>query len=137
MMLSCIALASLLAGCSTTPSLHEHAVSHRHRRSRVTTPVTTALPPSPGPPGIGGFSVFYGVNFDLAGFVPFARTDTATLLAALDPSTIRWPGGTEADFYDWHNGLSTLKPAKEPFTLAEVTHEKWTRALDGLLRLGQ
>jgi hypothetical protein len=120
MVLSCIVLASLLAGCSTTPSVHRNATPHRRHRSRVTTPVTTVLPPSPGPPGTGGFSVFYGVNFDLAGFVPFAGTDTATLLAALDPSTIRWPGGTEADFYDWHSGLSTLKPAKEPFTLADL-----------------
>jgi hypothetical protein len=64
--------------------------------------------------------VFYGVNFDLAGFVPFARTDAVTLLAALEPSTIRWPGGTEADFYDWHSGLGTLKPAKKPFTLADL-----------------
>jgi len=36
------------------------------------------------------------------------------------PSTIRWPSGTEADFYNWHSGLSTLKPAKESFTQADL-----------------
>jgi hypothetical protein len=63
---------------------------------------------------------FYGVNFDLAGFEPFAHTDVGRLLAALEPATIRWPGGTEADFYDWHTGLDTQKPNRTPFTLGDL-----------------
>jgi hypothetical protein len=63
---------------------------------------------------------FYGVNFDLAGFVPFAKADVGALLAALEPSTIRWPGGTEADFYDWHSGQDTRKPSRAPFTLNDL-----------------
>jgi hypothetical protein len=63
---------------------------------------------------------FYGVNFDLAGFETFAHTDVSRLLALLRPSTLRWPGGTEADFYNWHTGLDTEKPYRAPFTLQEL-----------------
>jgi hypothetical protein len=63
---------------------------------------------------------FYGVNFDLAGFEPFAGADTGPLLAALEPSTIRWPGGTEADFYDWRTGQDEEKTGQEPFTLQDL-----------------
>ena len=63
---------------------------------------------------------FYGVNFDLAGFVPFAKDNPDTILVVLEPSTIRWPGGTEANFYDWHTGLDTRKPAKVAFTLKDL-----------------
>jgi hypothetical protein len=62
----------------------------------------------------------YGVNFDLAGFEPFAHAPVDSLLAGLDPATLRWPGGTEADFYDWHTGQSTRKPGPVPFTLGDL-----------------
>jgi hypothetical protein len=65
-------------------------------------------------------SGFYGINYDLAGFEPFARTDTGPLLAALEPSTIRWPGGTEADFYDWRTGENEEKAGEAPFTLKDL-----------------
>jgi hypothetical protein len=72
--------------------------------------------PTTGRPGLP----LYGVNFDLAGFEPFAHAPVDPLLADLDPATVRWPGGTEADFYDWHTGQSTRKPGPVPFTLGDL-----------------
>jgi hypothetical protein len=63
---------------------------------------------------------FYGVNFDFAGFAPFAQTNVGPLLAALQPTTLRWPGGTEADFYDWRTGQDTQKPGWPTFSLAQL-----------------
>ncbi|HLG93181.1 MAG TPA: hypothetical protein VKY15_09410, partial [Acidimicrobiales bacterium] len=60
------------------------------------------------------------MNFDYAGFEPFSRVNTGPLLAALEPTTIRWPGGTEADFYDWRTGENQEKPGNVPFTLNDL-----------------
>jgi hypothetical protein len=78
----------------------------------------SSIPPAAGPSRspLG----FYGVNFDDAGFEQFSRVDTSPLLAALEPATIRWPGGTEADFYDWHTGENQEKPGQVPFTLDDL-----------------
>lgn len=48
---------------------------------------------------------FYGVNYDLQNARRF-RTDPKVdqQIATLDPTTMRWPGGTEADFYNWRTG---------------------------------
>jgi len=116
-LVACVLSASLLAGCTSSLRTHKLASPHlHHHRARryVGLPVPPTGPHVPLPPN------FYGVNFDLAGFMPFARSDTGALLAALEPSTIRWPGGTEADFYDWHNGLDTQKPTKVTFTLQDL-----------------
>jgi hypothetical protein len=98
---------ALLAACSAPASSRKQAASTDHG----------APPPSTAPSGAWNF---YGVNFELAGFEPFAKTDTAALLKVLEPATIRWPGGTEANFYDWHSGQSTQKPTKTPFTLGDL-----------------
>jgi hypothetical protein len=91
--------------------------------------VSPPCPLAPGSPARGPVPAcplgqlpprFYGVNFDLAGFETFAHTDVGRLLALLQPSTLRWPGGTEADFYNWHTGLDTEKPYRAPFTLQEL-----------------
>lgn len=55
-----------------------------------------------------------------ASFEVFSHADTGPLLVALAPSTIRWPGGTEADFYDWHTGATTRKAGRVPFTLSDL-----------------
>jgi hypothetical protein len=115
-LLACVLSASLLAACSTSP----HATPGRSSHHLVTNPGTTALPLSPTNSDTGKLAHFYGVNFDLAGFVPFAKADVGALLAALEPSTIRWPGGTEADFYDWRSGQDTRKPTRAPFTLNDL-----------------
>jgi hypothetical protein len=99
---------ALLAGCA--PAGSTAASTQQPRRGAPTGAASPAVPQSR----------FYGVNFDLAGFEPFARADTGPLLAALEPSTIRWPGGTEADFYNWRSGENEEKPGQVPFTLGDL-----------------
>lgn len=68
-------------------------------------------------PGFG--AGFYGVNYDLATSALFAGDKNEdSQLAALDPGTIRWPGGTEADFYNWKTG--TVPHNKSKFTLTDL-----------------
>jgi hypothetical protein len=108
--------ASLLTSCSGThASMGRPAATVPARsapRSSGTAPSTAAA----------GLSAFYGVNFDLAGFATFAHGEVAPLIGALDPSTVRWPGGTEADFYDWHSGKDTERANAVPFTLSELAN---------------
>jgi len=62
-----------------------------------------SVPPIAAPAGFG--PQFYGVNFDLETNSLFANDPNVDHhVASLHPGTIRWPGGTEADFYDWHTG---------------------------------
>ena len=49
---------------------------------------------------------FYGVNYDYTGASEFSHAAVDPLLVALRPGTLRWPGGTEADYYDWHTGTT-------------------------------
>src|SRR5579875_475962 len=63
---------------------------------------------------------FYGVNYDLQNARRFrADPHVDQQLAALQPSTIRWPGGTEADFYHWRTGKGR-KSGTFVFTLADL-----------------
>lgn len=44
---------------------------------------------------------FYGVNFDEQGAREFAGADVGRLLSRLAPTTLRWPGGEDANYFDW------------------------------------
>jgi Alpha-L-arabinofuranosidase len=46
-------------------------------------------------------SGFYGVNLDEQGVREFAGADVERLLSRLDPATLRWPGGEDANYFDW------------------------------------
>ena len=63
---------------------------------------------------------FYGVNFDYAGAAMFAHAKVDRLLSQLSPGTLRWPGGTEADFFDWRSGRPTNKLKSFRFGLARL-----------------
>jgi len=66
---------------------------------------------------------FYGVNDDYQGAASFARSPRPELLAALAPGTLRWPGGTEADFFSWTTGQVTLHPRRFAFTLSAFAQD--------------
>jgi hypothetical protein len=74
-------------------------------------PVTNTVPARFG-------AGFYGVNYDYTGASEFAKAGVDPLLAQLEPGTLRWPGGTEADHYDWHTG--TTAPHAYSFTLTNL-----------------
>lgn len=59
---------------------------------------------------------FYGVNWDYPSAASFKGVNVDPLLASLDPSTLRWPGGTAADFFDWQQGKPTGNHGQLPFT---------------------
>lgn len=69
-------------------------------------------------PQATGFGAgFYGVNWDYASAAQFSHTTNVdNLLARLDPGTLRWPGGTEADFFVWQTGKPTGKHGQDNFT---------------------
>jgi hypothetical protein len=73
-------------------------------------------PSAPAPTSLS--SSFYGVNYDDAGAAEFRNANVGPLLKQLDPGTLRYPGGTEADFFNWHTGDSTKNPRGYPFTLS-------------------
>ena len=54
-----------------------------------------------------------GVNFDYNGAAPYASADASFYqqLATLKPGTLRYPGGTGANFFQWKAGLSVNPPA--------------------------
>lgn len=58
---------------------------------------------------------FYGVNWDYATAATFAHVNTDPLLAQVDPGTLRWPGGTEADYFVWQTGKPTGKHGQSSF----------------------
>lgn len=66
-------------------------------------------------------SPLYGVNYDYAGASGFARADVGPLLRKLDPGTLRYPGGTGADYFDWQIGKPTKSPHTYKFTLAQLS----------------
>jgi hypothetical protein len=49
---------------------------------------------------------YYGVNWDYGGAAMFSRDLTGEYadLAALHPGTLRWPGGTGANYFQWQLG---------------------------------
>jgi hypothetical protein len=63
-------------------------------------------------------SWFYGVNYDDAGAAEFRNANVDPLLKQLDAGTLRYPGGTEADFFNWRTGDSTKNPRGYRFTLS-------------------
>jgi hypothetical protein len=115
---ACAIFGALLPACSFQSS---GGAPHRPSAPSPSVPSTTGpnLPGSPPSPTAQGFARFYGVNYDLAGFESFAGADTPALLAALRPTTIRWPGGTEADTYDWLTGGDAKHPSAG-FTLEDL-----------------
>ncbi len=62
----------------------------------------------------------YGVNYDYDGTASFAAVNVGPLLKALDPQTLRYPGGTEADYFDWHTGKPTNGTSSYSFTLSDL-----------------
>jgi hypothetical protein len=64
----------------------------------------------------------YGVNDDYAGAASFAAVNVGPLLKQLDPGTLRYPGGTEADYFDWHTGQPTNGSSSYSFTLTDLYH---------------
>lgn len=68
----------------------------------------------------GSTSPLYGANYDYAGASEFHATNVEPLLSKLDPGTLRYPGGTEADYFNWHIAVPTKNPHTYKFTLAKL-----------------
>jgi hypothetical protein len=55
---------------------------------------------------------FFGVNFDYGGVSQYATDPKLdSQLAALDPGTLRYPGGTNANFFQWQPGYPVNPPS--------------------------
>jgi hypothetical protein len=67
-------------------------------------------------------TLIYGTNWDYQTAALFRNANVDPLLQQLDPETLRWPGGTEADFFNWRKGEPTRKPKPYVFTLADLYH---------------
>ncbi|HLI00295.1 MAG TPA: hypothetical protein VKV06_05880, partial [Acidimicrobiales bacterium] len=63
---------------------------------------------------------FYGLNYDYAGAAEFNAEPVDPLLKDLEPGTLRWPGGTGADFFDWHTGKPTQNAQSFQFWLTAL-----------------
>src|SRR5579875_2505587 len=63
---------------------------------------------------------FYGLNYDYAGAAEFKAEPVDPLLKDLEPGTLRWPGGTGADFFNWHIGKPTKNAHNFRFWLAAL-----------------
>jgi len=65
---------------------------------------------------------FYGVNYDYGGASVYVKdTSVARQLAALGPGTLRWPGGTSANYFQWQQGVPVPGSADGfRFTLADL-----------------
>lgn len=77
-------------------------------------PATGCVPPA------RATSPLYGVNDDYLGAATFANVNVGPLLGELDPGTLRYPGGTEADFFKWQAGKPTKNAKTYKFTLAKL-----------------
>jgi hypothetical protein len=102
-----VGVLGLLSGCGGPVSVARSASSSESVRALV-----QVASRQPFPPG------FYGVNDDYQGAASFAGLPRPNLLATLAPSALRWPGGTEADFFDWTTGRVTLHPRRFAFTVS-------------------
>lgn len=102
-------LVSAAAACTATSAAG---------RAGATGGPATSAPPGPAPFGPG--STLYGVNYDYAGTADFALANAGPLLKRLDPETLRWPDGTEADYFDWRTGMPTKNPGGYKFTLTDL-----------------
>jgi hypothetical protein len=55
---------------------------------------------------------FFGVNFDYGGASEYPKDPGLdSQLAALKPGTLRWPGGTSANFFQWKIGFPVNPPS--------------------------
>lgn len=105
----------------------------------TTSPVTAQTPPTadrggpaPGPAASGpDFQTFFGVNDYYDGAAEFSKDPNySSQLDQLAPGTLRWPGGTGADFFDWHTGRPPKSPFPYDFTLEDLrTHARATNAI--------
>jgi hypothetical protein len=61
---------------------------------------------------------YFGFNFDYAGFKEYDGDLPARYgqLAALLPGTLRYPGGTQANYFQWHLGYPVDPPAGQCLT---------------------
>jgi hypothetical protein len=102
--------AALVTGAVVAVSGTALAVtSHQLASASAAAPISAKLAPArsllPG---------FYGVNFDYAGAASDASDPNIdSQLAALQPGTLRYPGGTGANFFQWKVGY-TVEPPSGP-----------------------
>lgn len=99
-------LAATLAAKASTAAVSASMVS-------ASTARTCAAP-------AGSSSLLYGINYDYAGASEFHSANVEPLLSKLGPGTLRYPGGTEADYFNWHSAMPTKNPHSYKFTLAAL-----------------
>jgi hypothetical protein len=104
-------IAALLAGGLVTPLADAGpAMAGTVTASQAGACTTTASSTSP----------LYGVNYDYAGAATFSTVNVGPLLSKLDPGTLRYPGGTEADYFNWGSGMPAKGATGYHFTLAKL-----------------
>lgn len=92
------------------------------RTAAQTTSVTAALGTSRALP-----PKFFGVNFDYMGARDYqSDPNFDTQLAALEPGTLRFPGGTGANFFQWKIGQPVDPPGKPCMSSTTSTQFKFT-----------
>jgi hypothetical protein len=106
---SALIAASLAGGCLTAGATA--SASTATASAGTATPCTTKT---------SSASPLYGVNYDYAGASEFRAANVEPLLRKLDPATLRYPGGTEADYFDWHKGMPTRNQHTYRFTLDKL-----------------
>lgn len=103
-----VAAGALAAGVVVAASGTALAVTgHRSPSARAAAAVTAKLGPARSVlPG------FFGVNFDYGGASEYSKDGTLdSQLAALKPGTLRYPGGTNANFFQWKLGFPVNPPS--------------------------
>lgn len=79
----------------------------------------TAAPPRPLPAG------YYGINYDYGGVSSFPNFDGFdSQLAALGPGTLRYPGGTGANYFHWRLGYPANAPTHNPGSCAPPNEQQ-------------
>jgi hypothetical protein len=62
---------------------------------------------------------FFGINYDYGGASVYVKdSQVARQLAAIEPGTLRWPGGTGANYFQWRKGYPQ-PPSGEPCAASE------------------
>jgi hypothetical protein len=103
-----IAVAAALAAVTVAASGSAMAVSrHQVTSTPAGTPITAKL-------GAARSLLpnFFGVNFDYVGTSRYAPADPNfySQLAALEPGTLRFPGGATANYFQWKVGIPVKPP---------------------------
>jgi hypothetical protein len=104
-----IAVAALLTGAMVAGIGSAIAVTgHQPASASATAPITAKLGTARSLP-----ANYFGVNFDYNGASQYATPDAKfySQLAALEPGTLRYPGGTNANFFQWKAGFPVDPPA--------------------------